>query len=105
MIKKNNSMFLALRKENLRLKQENLRLKERNNEYENSSQILRLKEIVFSVFLTAIVALLGYSFNYFFDTVSNANANIIDWIKFGFMVFSMCFLGTVLLIIFKRKRQ
>ena len=65
MIKKSSSEIISLRKENLRLREENLRLKIKE-ELKMDEQSSKNRDILFSVSITALLAVVAYTFNYFF---------------------------------------
>ena len=74
-IKKSLSEVISLRKENLRLREEILRLKVKE-EVKMDEQSSKNRDILFSVSITALLAVVAYTFNFFFDEILSYKVSV-----------------------------
>ncbi|MGN0903304.1 MAG: hypothetical protein ACI4M9_08455 [Succinivibrio sp.] len=101
MIKKSLSEFIALRKEILRLKDENLRLKIRLEKLENENQKANKLNSAFTVFISAFIADLGYSFIFCFTEIIGTE---LKGLQFSLMLISLVLLGVSSWILWRRDK-
>ena len=119
MIKKSSSEIISLRKENLRLREENLRLKIKE-ELKMDEQSSKNWDILFSVSITALLAVVAYTFNYFFDEVLGEKVVVevsnlhlyytipspkVIMVKFSLLLVAIIVLGITSLILGRRKNK
>lgn len=118
-IKKSLSEVVSLRKENLRLREENLRLKIKE-ELKMDEQSSKNRDILFSVSITALLAVVAYTFNYFFDEVLGERVVVevsnlqlyytipspkVIMVKFSLLLVAIIGLGITSLILGRRKNK
>lgn len=117
--KKSLSEIISLRKENLRLREENLRLKIKE-ELKMDEQSSKNRDILFSVSITALLAVVAYTFNYFFDEVLGEKVVVevsnlhlyytipspkVIMVKFSLLLVAIIVLGITSLILGRRKNK
>ena len=118
-IKKSLSEVISLRKENLRLREEILRLKVKE-EVKMDEQSSKNRDILFSVSITALLAVVAYTFNYFFDEVLGEKVVVevsnlhlyytipspkVIMVKFSLLLVAIIVLGITSLILGRRKNK
>ena len=116
-IKKSLSEVISLRKENLRLREEILRLKVKE-EVKMDEQSSKNRDILFSVSITALLAVVAYTFNFFFDEILSYKVSVevsnlqlcyvtqspdSDMIKFYILLGSIIGIGAISSYLWRRK--
>ena len=116
-IKKSLSKVISLRKENLRLREEILRLKVKE-EVKMDEQSSKNRDILFSVSITALLAVVAYTFNFFFDEILSYKVSVevsnlqlcyvtqspdSDMIKFYILLGSIIGIGAISSYLWRRK--
>ena len=96
--KKSLSKVISLRKEILRLRDENLRLKIK---LENENPKANKLNSAFTVFISAFIADLGYSFIFFFTEIIETE---LKGLQFNLMLFSLVLLGVSSWILWRRDK-
>ena len=115
--KKSLSKVISLRKENLRLREEILRLKVKE-EVKMDEQSSKNRDILFSVSITALLAVVAYTFNFFFDEILSYKVSVevsnlqlcyvtqspdSDMIKFYILLGSIIGIGAISSYLWRRK--
>ena len=118
MIKKTLSEVISLRKEILRLRDENLRLKVKLERLKVDEQSSKKRDILLSLSITALLAVVAYTFNFFFDeilsykvSVEDSNLQLCyvtqspdsDMIKFYILLGSIIGIGAISSYLWRRK--
>ena len=113
MIKKSLSEVITLRKENLRLREENLRLKIKLERLKEDEQSSKKRDILLSLSITALLAVVAYTFNFFFDEILSYKVNLqlcyvtqspdSDMIKFYILLGSIIGIGAISSYLWRRK--
>ena len=116
-IKKSLSEVISLHKENLRLREEILRLKVKE-EVKMDEQSSKNRDILFSVSITALLAVVAYTFNFFFDEILSYKVSVevsnlqlcyvtqspdSDMIKFYILLGSIIGIGAISSYLWRRK--
>ena len=117
-IKKSLSEIISLRKEILRLRDENLRLKVKLERLKVDEQSSKKRDILLSLSITALLAVVAYTFNFFFDEILSYKVSVevsnlqlcyvtqspdSDMIKFYILLGSIIGIGAISSYLWRRK--